>query len=112
MSGDVVVPEVEGLFHAVTVARPLLDECAVDNLDGLDEEGASAGRRIEHSHEAVGTLHALGELSARVALDYVAPSGRVGEAVLETKFTTQLLVNCVHDARHHGSRRIEDATQH
>src|SRR5262245_9090046 len=61
----VVVPEIKYLRCAVSLPLPSTHQRAVDDVDRLDEEGASACGRVEDRHELVGRLYAVGQGQAR-----------------------------------------------
>ena len=98
---------------AVALARPLLDERAVDDVDRLDEERAGARRRVEDGHEAVARRRRRRGSSrpgARLATSpHVAVSARPSSS---PNSVLEQLVDRADDVRDDGSRRVEDAALH
>ena len=109
---DVLVPELVDLVLAAALARPLLDERAMDDVDRLDEERARSRGRVEDLSRSGRPRSTPSGISSSDALGHLAPGRRVGEAVLEAELGLEQLVDRADDVRDDRSRRVEDAALH
>ena len=92
----------------LALLQPFGCQCAVDDLDDLDEEGPGADRRIEHLDEWGLGCRPLGELEFREAGEHVAPCVGAGQPVFEAELGLKHLVDGTDDEGYDRARGEED----